>query len=75
MNENKVDLAYSLPGDSKIIYVLKGGQPVDVPLSVLQAITKQKEFDLHIQLNVGKVSTRFYTCDLTEEYVDFNKGE
>lgn len=75
VNESKVDLAYSLPGDSKIIYVLKGGQPVDVPLSVLQAITKQKEFDLHIQLNVGKVSTRFYTCDLTEEYVDFNKGE
>ncbi|MDI9401044.1 MAG: bifunctional glutamate N-acetyltransferase/amino-acid acetyltransferase ArgJ [Limisphaerales bacterium] len=75
VNESKVDLAYSMPGDSKIIYVLKGGQPVDVPLSVIQAITKQKEFDLHIQLNVGKARTRFYTSDLTEEYVDFNKGE
>ena len=75
IDENKVDLAYSLPGDSRILYVLKNGQPVDIPLSEVQQITTQKEFDLHIFLHVGDVGTVFYTADLTEEYVDFNKGE
>ena len=75
VDENKVDLAYSLPGDSNIVYVLKAGQPTDIPLATVQKITQQKEFDLHIFLNLGKVSTLFYTADLTEEYVDFNKGE
>ena len=75
IDENKVDLAYSLPGDSRILYVLKNGQPVDIPLSEVQQITTQKEFDLHVFLHVGDVGTVFYTADLTEEYVDFNKGE
>jgi N-acetylglutamate synthase/N-acetylornithine aminotransferase len=32
------------------------------------------EFDLHIRLNFGKGSAVMYAADLTEEYVDFNKG-
>lgn len=75
VDENKVDLAYSLPADSRIIYVLKGGQPVNVSLSEVQKITMQKEFDLHIFLNLGSCSTKFFTADITEKYVDFNKGE
>ncbi len=75
VDENKVDLAYSLPGCDDLTYVLKNGQPVDVPLSTVRKITEQKEFDLHIFLNVGDVETTFFTADLTEEYVDFNKGE
>ena len=34
-----------------------------------------QEFDLHINLNLGKSKAVIYTCDLTEEYVDFNKGD
>ncbi len=34
-----------------------------------------KEFDLHIHLNLGKAAAVMYTCDLTEDYVDFNKGD
>ena len=33
-----------------------------------------KEFDLHIRLNIGRAGSLIYAADLTEEYVDFNKG-
>jgi N-acetylglutamate synthase/N-acetylornithine aminotransferase len=34
-----------------------------------------KEFELHIHLNLGKFGAVMYAADLTEEYVDFNKGD
>jgi len=36
---------------------------------------RPKEFDLHIALNLGKAGAVIYAADLTEEYVDFNKGD
>ena len=33
------------------------------------------EFDLHINLNLGKGQATLYAADLTEEYVEFNKGD
>jgi N-acetylglutamate synthase/N-acetylornithine aminotransferase len=33
------------------------------------------EFDLHINLNLGRASALIYAADLTEAYVDFNKGD
>jgi N-acetylglutamate synthase/N-acetylornithine aminotransferase len=33
-----------------------------------------KEFDLHLNLNLGKAGALIYAADLTEEYVAFNKG-
>jgi N-acetylglutamate synthase/N-acetylornithine aminotransferase len=33
------------------------------------------EFDLHIHLNLGRAETLFYAADLTEAYVQFNKGD
>jgi len=34
-----------------------------------------KEFDLHIRLNLGAAGAVIYAADLTEKYVDFNKGD
>jgi glutamate N-acetyltransferase / amino-acid N-acetyltransferase len=73
--EEKVDLGYSLPGGRHISWALKQGRPTATPLAALKKITGQKEFDLHIHLHVGQAGATFYTSDLTEEYVDFNKGE
>ena len=39
------------------------------------AAVAPKEFELHINLNLGKANAVMYACDLTEEYVDFNKGD
>ncbi len=34
-----------------------------------------KDFDLHIHLNLGRAGALIYAADLTEAYVDFNKGD
>jgi glutamate N-acetyltransferase/amino-acid N-acetyltransferase len=73
--EEKVDIGYSAPGSGKILYSLKRGQPTKASFAKLCAAVAAKEFDLHINLNLGEASALLYAADLTEEYVDFNKGD
>ncbi len=73
--EEKVDIGYSAPGSRKITYTLRQGRPTDVSFKTLCAAVAPKEFDLHINLNLGKSAALMYAADLTEEYVDFNKGD
>jgi glutamate N-acetyltransferase/amino-acid N-acetyltransferase len=73
--EGKVDVGYSTAGSKKITYGLRKGQPTSTPFSTLLSLVAGKEFNLHINLNVGKARATVYTCDLTEDYVDFNKGD
>lgn len=73
--EEKVDIGYSAPGSRKVLYSLKRGQPTGATFKALCATVAQKEFDLHINLNLGKSGALMYAADLTEEYVDFNKGD
>ncbi|MDB6064764.1 MAG: Arginine biosynthesis bifunctional protein ArgJ [Pedosphaera sp.] len=73
--EEKIDVAYSTPGSKKLLYALRKGQPTKTPFDALCKIVGQKEFDLHIDLNLGKSNAVVYTADLTEEYVEFNKGD
>lgn len=73
--EEKVDIGYSAPGSRKIVWSLKRGQPTSATFKELCAAAAPKEFDLHIRLNLGKGSAIMYASDLTEEYVEFNKGD
>ena len=73
--EGKVDVGYSLPGSRKILYSLKKGRPTKTSFADLCKITLTKEFDLHINLNLGRSQAVMYAADLTEAYVDFNKGD
>lgn len=73
--EEKVDLGYSAPGSRQILWSLKRGQPTQATFRQLCAAVAPKEFDLHIHLNLGKASAVMYAADLTEQYVDFNKGD
>lgn len=73
--EEKVDIGYSAPGGRQILYSLKKGQPTRVPFRTLCRAVAAKEFDLHIHLNLGPAAAVIYSCDLTEAYVDFNKGD
>ena len=41
---------------------------------VLWRAVQPKEFDLHVRLNLGGHTAVIYAADLTEAYVDFNKG-
>jgi glutamate N-acetyltransferase/amino-acid N-acetyltransferase len=73
--EEKVDIGYSAGGGKEILWSLKRGQPTKVTFKQLCVAVAPKEFDLHINLNLGKTGAVMYACDLTEGYVDFNKGD
>jgi len=73
--EEKVDIGYSAPGGRRILWSLKRGQPTNATFPQLCAAVARKEFDLHLNLNLGKAGALIYAADLTEEYVDFNKGD
>ena len=73
--EEKIDIGYSASESKKILWSLKRGQPTKASFKELCAAVAPKEFDLHINLNLGKAGAVIYAADLTEEYVDFNKGD
>jgi glutamate N-acetyltransferase/amino-acid N-acetyltransferase len=73
--EEKVDIGYSPSGGRKMLWSLKRGQPTKATFKQLCAAVAPKEFDLHIQLNLGAAGAVIYAADLTEAYVDFNKGD
>jgi glutamate N-acetyltransferase / amino-acid N-acetyltransferase len=84
--EEKVDIGYSKPAapasaknasarQGKILWSLKRGQPTKTLFRKLCSAVAPKEFDLHVDLNLGKSSAVIYAADLTEAYVDFNKGD
>jgi glutamate N-acetyltransferase / amino-acid N-acetyltransferase len=73
--EKKIDIGYNAVGGKKILWSLKRGQPTKATFKKLCAAVAPKEFELHIHLNLGQTSAVMYAADLTEEYVDFNKGD
>jgi glutamate N-acetyltransferase/amino-acid N-acetyltransferase len=73
--EEKIDIGYSAVGGKKVLWSLKRGQPTKATFQELCAAVAPNEFELHIHLNLGKASAVMYAADLTEEYVDFNKGD
>ena len=70
-----MDIGYSAPDSHNILWSLKRGQPTKTSFKDLCAAVGPKEFDLHIRLNLGKFGALMYAADLTEEYVQFNKGD
>ena len=73
--EEKIDIGYSSTGSKKVLWSLKRGQPTKATFKQLCAAVAPKEFELHINLTLGKANAVMYAADLTEEYVDFNKGD
>jgi glutamate N-acetyltransferase/amino-acid N-acetyltransferase len=73
--EEKIDIGYSALGSKKILWSLKRGQPTKATFKELCAAVAPKEFELHINLNLGQANAVMYAADLTEAYVDYNKGD
>ncbi|MEE2948110.1 MAG: bifunctional glutamate N-acetyltransferase/amino-acid acetyltransferase ArgJ [Verrucomicrobiota bacterium] len=73
--EEKVDIAYSNTGSRKKVFSLKKGRPTQISFETLCKAVEPEEFDLHINLNLGRGAAILYAADLTEKYVDFNKGD
>ncbi len=72
--EDRVDIGYSTPGSRRVTWSLRRGQPTRTPFAALWKAVQPREFDLHIRLNLGRGEALMYAADLTEKYVDFNKG-
>ena len=70
-----IDIGYARSGSRETLFAFRRGKPIDIAFAKLTAITSQPEFDVHIDLHSDKYATKFYTCDLTEDYVTFNKGD
>ena len=66
---DKIDLWYDG------VEVLKKGQPVDANKPLWKEIVAKKTFTITMNLNMGSASEAILAADLTEEYVNFNKGE
>jgi glutamate N-acetyltransferase/amino-acid N-acetyltransferase len=73
--EEKIDIGYSTTAGKKILWSLKRGQPTKATFKELCAAVTPKEFELHINLNLGNADAVMYAADLTEAYVDYNKGD
>ena len=67
--EEQVDIAYNG------LAAVKSGQPTRTPLLKLKKIVKSPTFTIRIDLHLGHGRCTMHTCDLTENYVTFNKGE
>ena len=74
MEESRTDIGYSAPGKSSVRYGFREGSPTKIALQTLAAITSADEFDVHVDLHQGSAGYVYYASDLTEEYVEFNKG-
>jgi glutamate N-acetyltransferase / amino-acid N-acetyltransferase len=73
--EEKIDIGYSASGVKQILWSLKRGQPTKATFKELCAAVAPTEFELHITLNLGKMNAVMYAADLTQAYVDYNKGD
>src|SRR5512140_1206965 len=51
--EEKVDIGYSAPGSRSVLWSLKRGQPSRASFRSLCAAVAPREFDLHVNLNLG----------------------
>lgn len=66
---DKIDLDYDG------VPVLKAGQPVDENKSLWREAVAKKTFTINLNLNLGAARETILASDLTEGYVNFNKGE
>ncbi|MEY2491062.1 MAG: glutamate N-acetyltransferase / amino-acid N-acetyltransferase [Verrucomicrobiota bacterium] len=75
VDESRVDIGYGNPDRPKIVFAFRRGKPTTIPVLELAELVSGPEFDIHISLNEGRGQATFYTSDLTEDYVSFNKGD
>ncbi len=66
---DKLDLDY------EDVPVLRAGQPIDANKPKWHEIVARKTFSINMNLNLGDASETILAADLTEGYVNFNKGE
>ena len=54
---------------------VKRGVPTRTPMAKLRKVVAQPAFTIDIHLHLGRGHCAMHTCDLSEKYVEMNKGE
>ena len=75
IKESLVDIGYAKPGSREILFAFRRGRPTNLALKTLAKVTSAPEFELHVNLRLGRAAFTMWASDLTEEYVAFNKGD
>jgi glutamate N-acetyltransferase / amino-acid N-acetyltransferase len=74
VDEAIVDVGYSRPNERNIVWGFRRGKEAE-SLRRLGPIVAHKEFDIHVDLHLGRGEFTMFASDLTEDYVTFNKGD
>jgi len=75
VNESLVDIGYAKPGSREMLFAFRRGRPTNLALKTLAKVTSAPEFELHVNLHLGRAAFTMWASDLTEDYVAFNKGD
>jgi glutamate N-acetyltransferase / amino-acid N-acetyltransferase len=73
--EAKVDIGYSSPGERKVLWSLKRGQPTRIAFKDLCGRGARLSSICTSASMSGEAGATLYAADLTEAYVEFNKGD
>ncbi len=69
IDADHVDVAY------EGLAAVRGGMPTHTSIARLKKIVARPTFSIDIHLHLGRGHCTMHTCDLTEKYVELNKGE
>ncbi len=69
IREDKVDIFYDG------LAAVRGGEVASTPLARIKKIVARTAFTIDVHLHLGRGHCTMYATDLTEKYVEFNKGE
>ena len=72
---DKISIGYRSVGKGQTRFARLPGRSSRTSTATLRKIVAQSEFELHLDLGLGSGAATFYASDLTEAYVDYNKGE
>lgn len=75
VDPDRIDVGYRSPGAAKVLWAVRDGCATRTGIGTLRRITRLPEFEIEIDLHQGRASAWIHASDLTEAYVDFNKGE
>jgi glutamate N-acetyltransferase/amino-acid N-acetyltransferase len=75
VNESLVDIGYAKPGNREMLFAFRRGRPTNLALKTLARVTSAPEFEIHVNLHLGRAAFTMWASDLTEDYVGFNKGD
>jgi glutamate N-acetyltransferase / amino-acid N-acetyltransferase len=75
VNESLVEICYAKPGSREMLFAFRRGRSTNLALKTLARVTSAPEFELHVNLHLGRAAFTIWASDLTEDYVAFNKGD